>query len=233
MMRLVKITKKLPLILSLIVLSFASYSQDTLIDPYSNNRMFLTIDLGVSSNIANDKNTQFGEYYLTEKNQYTALNFGILYTKPNLFNTPDFLFKTGLLLTNNNTKLTDSIGTDLTFSELNFAIPVMIGVRTAINYNRQQDRFYKAVNMNIGGYVSFPTLQYLSNDKYDKTFGNYLKFGLIAEIVFTAVNKHGYGHRLGIRVISDFENILEFNKSENEITPTFVTTSLFYVISTN
>jgi len=140
---------------------------------------------------------------------------------------------TGLFLNNNYTNITDSLGKELTFSELNLTLPIMIGIRLPVNYNRPQGRFYKAVNINIGGYVSLPMLPTLYERgktvvKPEEFMSDYIKFGLIAEFVFIALNKEGKGHRIGLRSIIDMGSIIIFSNEKYGIQPTYMTTGLFY-----
>jgi hypothetical protein len=141
--------------------------------------------------------------------------------------------KTGLFLNNNYTDVTDSLGKALTFSEMNLTIPVMIGIRLPINYNRPQDRFYKAINLNIGGYVSLPMFPTLNENEQnlaetEEFTSDYIKFGLIAEFVYTALNKQGKGHRIGIRTITDIGSAITFSEEKYGIQPTYVSIGLFY-----
>ena len=215
--------------------SYLTYSQDTLHqDPYLNIKSFTTFEVGMASTYADSRNDKLGDYDLVKGKNYPTINLGFFYTKTNILKDPTFIMniKTGLFLNNNYTDVTDSLGKALTFSELNLTLPIMISIRLPVNYNRPQDRFYKAVNLNIGGYISLPMLPTLNESgetvvEAEEFMSDYIKFGLIAEIVFTALNKQGKGHRIGIRTIADIGNAT-FNEKKYGIQPTYVTVGIFY-----
>lgn len=216
-------------------LSLVAYSQDTIQDPYLNIKSFTTFEVGMATTYADSRNDKLGNYDLVKGKNYPTINLGFFYTKTNLLKDPTFIMniKTGLFLNNNYTDITDSLGKALTFSEMNLTLPVMIGIRLPVNYNRPQDRFYKAVNLNIGGYVSLPMLPTLNERgvnivEAEEFMSDYIKFGLISEIVFTALNKEGKGHRIGIRTIADLGSAITFSEEKYGIHPTYVSVGLFY-----
>jgi len=80
----------------------------------------------------------------------------------------------------------------------------------------------------------FPNL-YQKSEAYTppKEFmSNYIKYGIIAEIIYTATNKEGKGHRIGLRTIFDFRSVTKLKNEIYGITTAFTTLSLFYVIQT-
>jgi hypothetical protein len=216
-------------------LSLLTYSQDTIQDPYLNIKSFTTFEVGMATTHTDSRNDELGNYDLVKGKNYPTINLGFFYTKTNLLKDPTFIMniKTGLFLNNNYTDVTDSLGKALTFSEMNLTIPVMIGIRLPINYNRPQDRFYKAINLNIGGYVSLPMFPTLNENEQnlaetEEFTSDYIKFGLIAEFVYTALNKQGKGHRIGIRTITDIGSAITFSEEKYGIQPTYVSIGLFY-----
>lgn len=227
--------KNLFIILVILQLVTTIKAQDTLTDPYITIKNFTTFEEGIATTYTDGNNNKFGDYNLVKGEYNTTFNFGIFYKRTNIFNDPEFLFniKTGLFFNNNYVNVSDSIGKIYTFNEINLTIPLMIGVRYPINYNRPQDRFFKAVNMNFGGFISlpmFPSLVEKGNaiNKNDNITSDYIKFGLIAEIVFTALNKEGKGHTVGIRTITDLGSIITFDKQKYGIHPTYISLGLFY-----
>lgn len=60
---------------------------------------------------------------------------------------------------------------------------------------------------------------------------NYLKFGFIAELAFTALNSNGHGHKFGIRASLDHIAVLKIKETSNKIYPEFYSFGLFYNIS--
>jgi len=227
--------KRVFILLMFLSLSYILKAQDTLVDPFLTVKSFTTLEVGVTTTSANSNNDELGDYNLVKGKNYPTINGGLFYTKTNLLKDQKIIMnvKTGLFLNNNYTDVTDSLGKAFTFSELNLTIPVMIGIRLPINYNRPQDRFYKAVNLNFGGYVSLPLLPTL-NERGENTVeteeftSDYIKFGFIAEIVFTALNKEGKGHRIGLRTIADLGSVITFSEEKYGIQPTYISVGIFY-----
>lgn len=219
--------------------SLLTYSQDTLVDPYVNIKNFITLEYGVGLTNTSNQNVNFGNYKLVIGKHSPTFNVGQSYTKAIIIKDPILpilIIKTGWFMNDNYTDVTDSLGKVLTFSELNLTCPIMIGVRLPVNYNRPQDRFFKACNLKIGGYVSLPLCPILY-DKSESAFdtkdflSDYIKFGLIAEFVFTALNKQGKGHRIGIRAITDM-SVITFKNEKYGIQPIYGTIGLFYNLMT-
>ena len=55
-------------------------------------------------------------------------------------------------------------------------------------------------------------------------FGDYLRWGYIVEYVYSALDKNGYGHSLGLRIITDANSVIKFNKEKFGIYPTYIST---------
>lgn len=222
------------------VISICQYTQaqDTLIDPYASIKSFTTWELGLAATTIDGRSDEFGQYTLKTGKYYPTFNMGFFYTRANLLNEDDFFlnYKLGLLLNSNYTDLTDSLDNELRFTESNLTIPFMIGIRLPVQYNSPDDKFYKAVNMNIGAYVSFPFGPTLAEPgdrwaKSDDFFGDYIKFGLIAEIEFTALNAKGKGHRFGFRTMTDFRDVIKLDE-QSGIRPAYVSMGVYYNICT-
>lgn len=220
-------------------ISYFGYSQDSLQDSYTLKKSFTTFDFGVGTHWVDNRNINFGAYTVNTDKRYPTYNFGLFFTSTNLINDPKniFNFKTGLLLNSNYADLTDSIGAQYQFSETNLSLPIMIGTRIPVNYNTSTDKFYKAVNLNIGGYISLPMFPNLhqKGEAYipsEEFMSDYIKYGMIAEIIYTATNKEGKGHRFGLRTIFDFRSVTKLKDEIYGITPAYTTLSLFYVIQT-
>lgn len=231
--------KKIIIILLILSTTYWGYSQDTLQDPYALKKSFTTFDFGVGTHWVDNRNINFGDYTVVTDKRHPTYNFGLFFTSTNLINDPKniFNFKTGLLLNSNYTDLTDSIGAQYQFSETNLSLPIMIGTRIPVNYNTSTDKFYKAVDLNIGGYISLPMFPnlYQKGEAYipsEEFMSDYLKYGMIAEIIYTATNKEGKGHRFGLRTIIDFRSVTKLKDKIYGITPAYTTLSLFYVIQT-
>lgn len=228
-------------IITLFILGIAhlGYSQDTLKDPYILNKSFFTLDFGLGTHWIDNRNINFGDYTFNTSERHPTFNAGIFSTYTNLLNDPKYIFnfKVGLLFNSNYSNLTDSLGAQYQFSEMNLSLPIMIGTRIPVNYNTLQDKFYKAVDVNIGGYVSLPMFPnlYQKGEVYtpsEKYLSGYIKYGIITEVVYTATNKDGKGHRFGLRTYFDFRSVTKLKDKVYEITPAYTTLSFFYVIQT-
>ncbi len=220
-------------------ISYFGYTQDTLRDPYTLKKSFTTLDFGLGTHWVDNQNINFGNYTVITNERRPTFNFGLYFNSTNILNDSKFIFnfKTGLLLNSNYTDLTDTNGTQFQFSEINLSLPLMIGTRIPVNYNSLTDKFYKAVDLNIGGYISLPMFPnlYQINTEYSPTeefMSDYIKYGLIAEIIYTATNKEGKGHRFGLRTLFDFRTVTKLKDEIYGITPAYSTLSIFYVIQT-
>lgn len=213
-----------------------AYAQDTLTDSHTLNESFITWEIGLASTYIDSRNIEFGQYTLKKGKYYPTYNFGFFYTKTNLFNEQHFLLKSGIMFNSNYTDLTDSLDNELRFSETNLTIPILIGMRLPVQYNAPGDKFYKVVHLNVGCYVSFPfgPALYESGDTWvrsDEFFSDYIKFGLMTEIEFTALNKEGKGHRFGLRTMMDFQDVIKFDDKYG-IRPVYASVGVFYNIIT-
>ena len=202
--------------------------------PYVSVKSYTVLEGSIAVTNTGSRNNNIKDYQLVKGKYNPSFNIGLLYIKNNLFNNASFItsYKTGLTFYNNSLSLADTIGNRLTFSEINLSLPFMIGICKP-NYNKPNDQFFKAVNFNIGGFISLPLFPSLYGDGefFDKTvgvFSDYVKYGIIAEFEFSALNNEGKGHRIGIRTIADLGNIITFSKEKYGIHPTYISVGIFY-----
>jgi hypothetical protein len=215
--------------------------QETIInDPLLQFTNFYEIGLSINSTRVNTKFTNFetlnGKYNFEKGNYIPTLdgliNYGwIIKAK----NDGIMTLKTGINLTSRGGNVVDSIGESLRYSEGFIQIPVIFGIRVAKNFNTVKNNLFRATEYNFGFYTSVPyyeKLDYKNNLDSDGTssIGNYLRFGAIAEIVFSALNNKGYGHKFGIRASIDFNTIVKFKDTKYELFPYYNTIGIFYNI---
>jgi len=226
--------KKLTLVI-FILLSSISWAQDTLVDPLSNIKSFSTFEMGLYSHTTNINNVDFGSYTLPQGIYSPTIHSALFWHRVIMNqNIPEFKIKTGLLFNSNYTNLTDLQGKSYYFSQSEMALSFLFGSHIPIRYNTVNDKFYKAVDFSIGLYMGTPWFEYFvpEEDKYNKKgeyFNfNYVKFGIIADIELSMINKNGYGHRIGLRTMVDFNSIWKFKNSENGVYPCYTSFGIYY-----
>lgn len=234
-----KTIKQLTLLI-VVLLSEFSFGQDSITDPLSRFNTF--IELGVSANLArvntNYVNHKTGDAdFMFLKNKYLSAfdgicNFGWL-IKPK-DEKLIMSFKTGLNAASRSAVLTDSSDNKFKLLSTYLIFPAQYGYRFPLNYNRKENRFYKAVEVNAGIYVALPVSEYLIplNDidtKGRSGNANYLKFGFIGEITFSALNNKGNGHKFGLRATSDFSTY-SYAKNSQSTAPFYHSVGVFYYI---
>lgn len=224
-------------------------------DPYLSLKPFNTIDASVAYQYVNSNNISFGDYTLKRGKYYPSASMAAYIHIPNLFQMKNPYgkgkaignLKTGFLMDFTSTDLyyeqKNEIGLydkkEMTFSQVSVSIPLIYSHRMPINHgNEKGNKYYKAINVNFGLYLGVP----VSNRLYEKGditpengeigFGDYLRWGSIIELEYSALNKEGYGHRFGLRMITDFSSVIKFNKEKYGIYPTYVSAGIYYNMAT-
>ena len=215
--------------------------QDTLTkDPLLQFKSFYEVTLAVNQTKINTNyttfNTKNGIYNFEKDSQIPTfdgiINYGWIFKS----NENDiYTLKTGLNIVSRGAKLTDSIGTNLMYTEGFLQIPLQFGVRLPKKFNTIKNNLYKAYDINIGVYVAIPyfeKLDHKNNVDADgiSSFGNYCRFGFVSEISYSALSAKGYGHKLGLRVSIDFKSITKFKETKFELYPEYNTIGIFYNI---
>lgn len=211
-------------------------------DPLSNFKNFYEIGIFVGGTRVNTNHTHFNTtngYYDFNKNNYlpvidASFNYGWLIKDKE--SNGIWTLKTGINLLSRNANLTDSIGANLRLNTGYLQIPIQFGFRSPLKYNTVKNNLYRAFEFNAGVYAATPIMQKLDNpDNVDAGSQalptNYFKFGIIGEVVFTALDSKGHGHKFGIRVSNDFATIVKIKETPNELYPYYYTIGLFYNIT--
>jgi hypothetical protein len=208
-------------------------------DPLMNFKNFYEIGIFAGGTRVNTNytvfNTSNGQYNF-QKNNYlpiidASFNYGWLFKLND--SSHIWTLKTGVNVLNRNANLIDSLGSNLRLNTGYLQIPIQYGFRSPLKYNTVKNNLYRAFEFNAGVYAATPVMQKLDNpDNLDASGEvlptNYFKFGFIGEIVFTALDSKGQGHKFGLRVSSDFPTILKINETPNELYPYYYTIGLFY-----
>jgi hypothetical protein len=237
-----KKNKTLTIILGFSLTAFNVTAQENLqTDPLLNYKNFYEIGLSVNGTRVNTNHTVFntskGQYNF-QKNNYlptidASFNYGWLFKDKE--NNSIWTLKTGINMLSRTANLTDSVGSNLRLYTGYLQIPIQFGFRSPLKYNTVKNNFYRAIEINAGVYAATPITQKLDNpdnlDAGGKTLPtNYFKFGFIGEVVFTALDSKGHGHKFGIKVSNDFPTILKVKETPNELYPYYSTIGIFYNI---
>jgi flagellar hook protein FlgE len=231
------------LILVLSLTAFNVIAQENLpTDPLLNFKKFYEIGLSVNGTRVNTNHTEFNTsngQFKFEKNNYLpnidgSFNYGWLFKDKE--NSSVWSLKTGINIVNRNANLTDSVNSNLRLYTGYLQLPILFGFRSPLRYNTVKNNFYRAFEINAGVYAATPLMQKLDNpDNLDASGenlpSNYIKIGIIGEIVFTALDSKGHGHKFGIRASNDFPTILKLKETPNELYPYYYTIGLFYNIT--
>lgn len=224
--------------LSVMALSLTA-QENVQTDPILNFKNFYEIGISANATRVNTNHTVFntsdGQYHF-QKNNYlptidASFNYGWLFKdKENNF---IWTLKTGVNLLSRNANLTDSVGTSLRLNTGYLQIPLQFGFRSPLKYNTVKNNFYRAIEVNAGVYAATPITQKLDNPDNIDAVGknlptNYFKFGLIGEVVFTALDSKGHGHKFGIRASNDFPTLLKVKDTPSELYPYYYTIGVFY-----
>lgn len=212
-----------------------------------NFKNFYEVGISINGTRVNTNYTQFNTSngsFNFKKNNYIpstsgSIHYGwLLKLKIDEETSTLFTIKTGLDIINKNANLLDSIGNDLRLSTSYVQIPMLFGFRMPLEYRTVKNNLFRAIELNAGVYVASPIFQKLDHpDNLDSELKslefNYFRFGFLGEIVFTALNNKGQGHKFGIRASNDFTDILKVKKTETELYPYYYTIALFYNILNN
>lgn len=221
----------------------AQEDSSKVVDPLSQFKRFSEIGISIGGTRINTEHATFttseDETFNFKKNRYlptvdAAFNFGWLVK--NKENHLLYDIRTGLNIATRNADLMDEYGNDLRLSTQYLQIPIEIGYRYPLNYNPMKNGFYRAVEIHFGLYAATPYYQKLDApkniDAEGKAFGfNYFKFGVMGEIAFTSLNNEGYGHKFGLKFLTDFTTIAKLKNTKNELYPYYFSVGLFYNIA--
>ncbi|NVN95141.1 MAG: hypothetical protein HXX18_07660 [Bacteroidetes bacterium] len=214
-------------------------AQDSLSkDPLLQFKSFFEVALAVNQTRVNTNYTTFitkNGIYNFEKGSLTPtidgfINYGWIFKS----NTNEiYTLKTGLNVISRSAKLTDSIGTNLMYSEGLFQIPIQFGIRLPKRFNTIKNNLYRAFDLNIGFYIAIPYIEILDQkNNLDangvSSFGNYCRYGFVSEISYSALNTKGYGHKIGLRASIDLKSITKFKETKYELYPYYSTIGIFY-----
>ena len=229
-------------LLGISLIAFSTSAQENLLtDPILNFKNFSEIGISVNGTRVNTNHTVFntsnGQFNF-EKNNYlptfdASFNYGWLYKDKKT--STIWTLKTGINILSRNANLVDSLGSNLRLYTGYIQIPIQFGFRSPLKYNTVKNNLYRAFEFNAGVYAAMPTMQKLdSPDNLDASSQvlplNYFKFGFIGEILFTALDSKGQGHKFGIRVANDFPILMIMQETQNELYPYYSTIGLFYNI---
>lgn len=234
--------KKITLLLGLsLALGQLIAQEDKAIDPLRNFKTFYELGATIEGTRVNTEYTHFstsnGDYDFRKNNYLPTLsaniNFGWLINDKE--NNTIWTIKTGINVNDKAANLLDSSGNKLQLTTSYVQVPLMIGFRQPIQYAKNDSHFFHAYEVNFGAYAATPLYQKLDNknniDAEGKTLSaNYLKFGLIWEIAFSAFDKKGHGHKFGLRVTQEFTKVHKFKKTPSELYPFYTTVGIFYNI---
>lgn len=226
----------------IVFITHLSFSQDSIVDPLRKYDVFLENALSLNATRVNTNYTEFNTSdggFSFRKNDYLitvdgSFNIGWLFKKSNKFNI--WSLKTGINVETKRANLTDQDGNDLSLSTNYLTIPVQYGERHPLKFNTVKNDLFRAIEYNVGGYISSPFYQKLDQKNNIDAAGryswfNYLRFGFIAEFTFTAFNQNGNGHKFGIRTSTDISNIVKIRDTESELYPHYVNIGVFYNIT--
>lgn len=234
--------KNIPSLLTVILINSYVFNQDTIIDPLQKFDIFLENSLSLNAARVNTNYTEFntsdGDFDF-RKNDYLltvdgSFNIGWLFKKSDKHNI--WSLKTGVNLYTRRANLSDQDGNDLRLVTNYLTIPVQYGTRYPLKFNTVKNDLFRAIEYNIGGYISSPFYQKLdlknnidSAGKY--SWFNYLRFGFVSEFIFTAFNQNGNGHKFGIRTSTDLAYLTKIRDTENELYPNYINIGVFYNIT--
>ena len=226
--------KKLTIIV-LVLISTLSWAQDTLVDPLLNIKSFSTFEIGMFTHFPNVENVEFGDYILPQGVYSPTIHSAIFWHKVIIVkNEPIYKTKVGLLFNSNYTSLSNNKGEKFYSSQAEMALSFLFEEHMPVNYNAINDKFFKAVDFGFGMYIGTPWYESFATEEkryaYEGEYFafNYIKFGLIAEIEFSMINKNGYGHRIGIRSMIDLNQIWKFENTESGVYPTYTSIGIYY-----
>ncbi len=227
-------------------------AQDSnIVDPVLKFKSFEETGISLNTSAVNYESRFFNtsdSRYVFKKAQMPSVDinftYGYFFKRDSVF-FDEFetgIFKTGFNLINRIADVRDSLDNTFRFSANYIQIPIQYGFRSPLKYNTVKNNLYRAFEYSAGLYISVPYLHImhkLDDDPYSENsdiktnfmFANYLKFGFIGEIVFTALNDKGHGHKFGIRFSIDFTSLIKIKETKNELYPCFNTIGIFYNIS--
>ena len=210
-------------------------------DPLLKFKNFLEIGLSATAVRVNTNQVNFttsAGTYTFKKNDYLptldgSINYGWLFKEKN--SSAIWTLKTGLNMITRAANLSDSLGNNLRFTTGYLQVPLQFGLRVPLNSNSMKNNVFRAIDYNFGFYASVPIMQKLDHpDNLDapaaKMKGYYVRFGVIGEIAFSALDSRGHGHKFGVKTTADLSSFIKFNKTTYELFPVYSSIGIFYNI---
>lgn len=217
-------------------------AQQRAVDPLSSFKKFYEFGIGFSQTRVNTNFTEFTsnqEAYTFRKNSYASgieagFNFGWLIKEKN--NVSIWNVKSGLHVQTRSAELSNQDGTALRLSTAYLQVPLIFGFQSPLKNNAIASKHFKAFEFSGGLYAASPLIQKLDKIENIDSPGkrvafNYVRFGYVGEIAFTAFNNKGEGHKFGIRASSDFTTRISFRETNSPLYPYYINVGLFYMLS--
>lgn len=209
-------------------------------DPLLKYKNFLEIGASVNGTRVNTLQSHFetstGSYDIF-KAQYIPTVDGLIYYGWIFKNRHNNIYtlKTGINLTTRGSNLRNSEGNTMRYKEGVIEIPIIFGFRFANKFMTVKNNLFGAADLNLGLYASTPYNEklVLRNDIDSKgtfSFGNYIKFGVTSEFVFSRLNIKGNGHKIGIRASFDFNSVIKIKETKHGINPYYNSIGICYYI---
>src|SRR5690554_1259648 len=225
----------------LLTISQLFAQEDNLVDPIAKYKSFYELGGSIGLTRVNTEHTHFntakGDYEF-RKNNYLpsstgSINFGWLFNSEE--SNTIFAIKTGINISTKSASLLDSDGNKLQLTTSYLQLPFLVGFREPIRYSKNENRFFHALEYHIGVYAATPFFQKLDNRNNVDASGkglaaNNLRFGIMAEVAFTAFDNKGHGHKFGFRMMHDFAKLHKFKKTPSQLYPYYGSLGLFYNI---
>jgi hypothetical protein len=227
---------------SVFLLTASSYCLSQTSDPLTKHKKFFELGLHGSLTRVNTNFTDFttanGEYKF-DKNKYipsfdASFNYGSILSLPKIDGV--WLYKIGANLVSKKADVMNvTEAKNYRLSTQYIQIPVQLGFRKPISYASSNSKFYKSIDFSAGLFISLPVSQRLTdkNDidsKYKTLKSEYLKYGFIGDITFSALDDKGHGHKFGIRVSQEFNRFSKFKDTQYQLYPFYTTIGIFYNI---
>ncbi len=211
-------------------------------DPILKFKNCYEIGLSFNETRVNTNYTQFetnNGIYNFQKNHYLpgmdgSFNYSWLFKSKE--SNDIWMLKSGIHLLSRSANVTDPSGVYKRLNTGYIQIPVMFGFRSPLQYNTIKKNLFRAIEIHAGFYAATPIMQKMDDpNNLDASAAslnaNYLKFGFMGDITFTALDSKGHGHKFGLRASNDFNSIVKFKETPHQLYPYYYTIGLFYNIT--
>jgi hypothetical protein len=227
----------------LIMTGFSALAQENaMTDPILKFKNGYEIGLSANGTRVNTNYTHFETthgLYDFKKNHYLP-GMDATFNYSWLFKSKDesdiWIIKSGVNLVNRSADVTNALGATQRLSTGYLQIPIIFGFRSPLQYNTIKNNLFRAFEIHAGFYAATPIMQKLDDPNNidaaaQSLNANYLKFGFMGDITFTALDSKGHGHKFGIRVSNDFNSIVKFKDTPNQLYPYYYSLGMFYNIT--